>query len=224
MKRLALVALTVFAAACSSGTPRISSTGFSSSGRQHAAARRQPPAAPRVLRRAEGRRDGQEPRASDVRHRELPDRGGPRRDGHNRRAGMGHHHVGVDTDCLPPGTVIPKAAPWVHFGTGATMMDPAAADARHAQAGAPDRRRHAHDDSRTLLDDHDHRRSVTSERRTRTARSVGRTLRSASSPSDTIEARSHRRSVHSRMALSRRSAQLCSSALFRPAFRVRPAE
>src|SRR5688500_3697495 len=32
------------------------------------------------------------------------------------RTGMGHHHVGVDTDCLPPGTVIPKAAPWIHFG------------------------------------------------------------------------------------------------------------
>jgi hypothetical protein len=34
------------------------------------------------------------------------------------RAGIGHHHVAIDTDCLPPGTVIPKAAPWVHFGDG----------------------------------------------------------------------------------------------------------
>jgi hypothetical protein len=34
------------------------------------------------------------------------------------RPGLGHHHVGVDIDCLPPGTEIPKAAPWVHFGDG----------------------------------------------------------------------------------------------------------
>jgi hypothetical protein len=39
------------------------------------------------------------------------------------RPGMGHHHVGVDTDCLPPGTAIPKAAPWVHFGKGDAEMD-----------------------------------------------------------------------------------------------------
>lgn len=39
------------------------------------------------------------------------------------RAGMGHHHVGVDTECLPPGTVIPKAAPWVHFGNGSAEID-----------------------------------------------------------------------------------------------------
>src|SRR5262245_2281329 len=39
------------------------------------------------------------------------------------RPGMGHHHVGVDTDCLPPGTEIVKAAPWVHFGKGDNQMD-----------------------------------------------------------------------------------------------------
>jgi hypothetical protein len=39
------------------------------------------------------------------------------------RAGMGHHHVGVDTDCLPPGTVIPMASPWVHFGKANTNID-----------------------------------------------------------------------------------------------------
>jgi Domain of unknown function (DUF4399) len=39
------------------------------------------------------------------------------------RANTGHHHVGVDTDCLPPGTVIPKAAPWVHFGNGSNEID-----------------------------------------------------------------------------------------------------
>jgi hypothetical protein len=39
------------------------------------------------------------------------------------RPNMGHHHVGVDTDCLPPGTEIPRASPWVHFGKGDNMMD-----------------------------------------------------------------------------------------------------
>ena len=39
------------------------------------------------------------------------------------RPGMVHHHVGVDTDCLPAGTAIPKAAPWVHFGKGDAEMD-----------------------------------------------------------------------------------------------------
>ena len=39
------------------------------------------------------------------------------------RPGMGHHHVGVDTDCLPVGAEIPKASPWVHFGTGNTPID-----------------------------------------------------------------------------------------------------
>lgn len=39
------------------------------------------------------------------------------------RPNLGHHHVGVDIDCLPPGTEIPKANPWVHHGTGATTMD-----------------------------------------------------------------------------------------------------
>jgi hypothetical protein len=39
------------------------------------------------------------------------------------RKGMGHHHVGVDTECLPAGTVIPKANPWVHHGGAQTEMD-----------------------------------------------------------------------------------------------------
>ncbi len=34
------------------------------------------------------------------------------------RTGTGHFHLGVDTECLPPGQVIPKADPWIHFGTG----------------------------------------------------------------------------------------------------------
>src|SRR5262245_27467650 len=40
------------------------------------------------------------------------------------RPGVGHHHVGVDQDCLPAGTEIVKGTPsWVHFGTGATFID-----------------------------------------------------------------------------------------------------
>ena len=39
------------------------------------------------------------------------------------RPAMGHHHVGVDTECLPEGSVIPMAAPWVHFGTGSNEID-----------------------------------------------------------------------------------------------------
>lgn len=39
------------------------------------------------------------------------------------RAGTGHFHLGVDTDCLPAGTVIPKANPWIHFGDGKNVIE-----------------------------------------------------------------------------------------------------
>jgi hypothetical protein len=39
------------------------------------------------------------------------------------RPGMIHYHLGTDTDCLPAGTVIPKAAPWVHFGDGKNVIE-----------------------------------------------------------------------------------------------------
>jgi Domain of unknown function (DUF4399) len=39
------------------------------------------------------------------------------------RAGMIHYHLGVDTDCLPAGTIIPKADPWVHFGDGKNVIE-----------------------------------------------------------------------------------------------------
>ena len=39
------------------------------------------------------------------------------------RPNLGHHHVGIDADCLPPGTAIPRAAPWVHFGDGKNVID-----------------------------------------------------------------------------------------------------
>ena len=39
------------------------------------------------------------------------------------RPALGHHHVGIDTQCLPTGTVIPSAAPWVHFGDGKNVIE-----------------------------------------------------------------------------------------------------
>ena len=40
------------------------------------------------------------------------------------RATTGHFHLGLDTDCLPAGTIIPRGTPaWLHFGTGANTSD-----------------------------------------------------------------------------------------------------
>lgn len=39
------------------------------------------------------------------------------------RPALGHYHIGVDADCLPPGTAIPRASPWVHFGDGKNVID-----------------------------------------------------------------------------------------------------
>ena len=39
------------------------------------------------------------------------------------RPALGHHHVGIDTDCLPTGEAIPRAAPWVHFGDGKNVIE-----------------------------------------------------------------------------------------------------
>ncbi|HUE85756.1 MAG TPA: DUF4399 domain-containing protein [Vicinamibacterales bacterium] len=39
------------------------------------------------------------------------------------RPGITHYHLGVDTDCLPAGTIIPKADPWIHFGDGKNEIE-----------------------------------------------------------------------------------------------------
>src|SRR6185436_12954924 len=40
------------------------------------------------------------------------------------REGMGHHHLGVEQDCMPAGQEIPKGTPgWVHFGKGDKTID-----------------------------------------------------------------------------------------------------
>lgn len=44
-------------------------------------------------------------------------------DAEEARAGMVHHHVGIDTECLPPGEVVPQADPWVHFGDGSKVFE-----------------------------------------------------------------------------------------------------
>lgn len=47
------------------------------------------------------------------------------------RPALGHYHVGVDADCLPTGTEIPRAAPWVHFGDGKNVIDMQLPPGRH---------------------------------------------------------------------------------------------
>ena len=37
--------------------------------------------------------------------------------------GKGHHHLGVNTHCVRPGTIIEKAEPWIHFGDGSNTID-----------------------------------------------------------------------------------------------------
>ncbi len=56
------------------------------------------------------------------------------------RASMGHFHLGVDTDCLPAGTIIPKAeegaqqgtaGSWIHFGKGTDNIEMALTPGPH---------------------------------------------------------------------------------------------
>jgi len=48
--------------------------------------------------------------------------------------GAGHMHIGIDTQCLPSGTLIPKASPWVHFGDGSMEIDVDLAPGEHVIA------------------------------------------------------------------------------------------
>ena len=54
------------------------------------------------------------------------------KDAKEARPNVGHFHLGVDTDCLAPGTTIPKAeagatpgtaGQWIHFGTGSDNIE-----------------------------------------------------------------------------------------------------
>ena len=54
------------------------------------------------------------------------------------RAKTIHYHLGTDTDCLPAGTAIPKADPWIHFGDGKNVIEMSLAPGAHriaVQAG-----------------------------------------------------------------------------------------
>jgi|SRR5688572_1029972 hypothetical protein len=61
-------------------------------------------------------------------------------DAKEARPNMGHFHLGVDTDCLAPGTVIPKAeegatagtaGSWIHFGKGTDNIEMALTPGPH---------------------------------------------------------------------------------------------
>jgi len=39
------------------------------------------------------------------------------------RGGTGHYHLGVNTDCLAVGELIPRADPWIHLGDGSDGME-----------------------------------------------------------------------------------------------------
>ena len=39
------------------------------------------------------------------------------------RDGVGHYHLGVNTECLPAGEIIPAADPWIHMGDGSNGME-----------------------------------------------------------------------------------------------------
>ena len=38
------------------------------------------------------------------------------------REGIVHHHLGIDTDCLAPDTIVPQAAPWIDFSDAASEV------------------------------------------------------------------------------------------------------
>lgn len=54
------------------------------------------------------------------------------------REGVIHYHLGLDADCLAPGTTIPSADPWIHFGDGSNQIEMQLAPGEHrltVQAG-----------------------------------------------------------------------------------------
>ncbi len=39
------------------------------------------------------------------------------------RFAAGHYHIGIGTECLPAGEIIPQSSPWVHFGDGSSVFE-----------------------------------------------------------------------------------------------------
>ena len=68
------------------------------------------------------------------------------------RAETGHFHIAPDADCLPAGTVIPKADPWVHFGKAQNNAEITLSPGKH-KAAAAGRRRPAPHHGRPVSDD-----------------------------------------------------------------------
>ncbi len=59
----------------------------------------------------------------------------PQGDVKTARPGIGHYHVGIDQDCLPPGKTIVKGTPsWVHFGDGKSEFDSQLSPGKHKLA------------------------------------------------------------------------------------------
>ena len=59
----------------------------------------------------------------------------PKGDVTTARPGVGHYHVGVDQDCLPPAKTIVKGTPnWVHFGDGKSEIDMQLTPGKHKLA------------------------------------------------------------------------------------------
>jgi len=61
------------------------------------------------------------------------------------REGIVHHHLSVDNDCLPPGTIIEKVegGAWIHFGDGSNQIEmqlPAGGHRLTLQAGDDEHR------------------------------------------------------------------------------------
>jgi Domain of unknown function (DUF4399) len=50
------------------------------------------------------------------------------------RPGIIHYHLGLDTDCLAPGVIIPKADPWIHFGDGKNVIEMSLTPGQHRLA------------------------------------------------------------------------------------------
>jgi hypothetical protein len=59
----------------------------------------------------------------------------PKGDVTTARPGIGHYHVGVDQDCLPPAKTIVKGTPsWIHFGDGKSEIDMQLTPGKHKLA------------------------------------------------------------------------------------------
>jgi hypothetical protein len=120
MKQLALVAVAVFFAACSSNTPE---TPAASSGSRAFFAE---PADGATVKSPVHLRFGSE---------NFTIAAAPPEKVEKVREGMGHYHVGIDTPCLPPGTEIVKGTPtWIHFGKGEAEIDMQLSPGKHTLA------------------------------------------------------------------------------------------